>query len=472
MSLRLRLLALVAGLAIVALIAVETATYFALRSFLYSQIDHTVRTSVEVVGDTLASGRSLNSLDLQTLVSTTPGLYIGDLGPNRQIQWHALGIATGATPGAPPALTHIGPVSDSEQGPPITVAAQHSDFQYRVAVEPIGTSQAILIAAPMEGINETLDRLLAIELVVSGIAIAGVLAAGAWLISVSLRPLSRIERTASAIAAGDFSRRAEGARTNTEVGRLALAFNSMITRIEAAFAEQSESERVLRQFVADASHELRTPLTAVRAYAELFERGAKYHPDDLERAMTGIQREAARMSVLVNDLLLLARLDQHPTIVARDVDLVEVTRLAAEASRTIDPDRRVSVIAPDSAIVHGDADALRRILDNLLGNVRAHTPPGTPATVTITVQPAHIRLEVRDEGPGLPPELASHAFERFSRGDASRSRDAGGSGLGLAIVAAIAQAHAGTVAVTSSPGSGACFVVTLPAASPPAQGQD
>ena len=363
-------------------------------------------------------------------------------------------------------------MSDTEQGPPFTVGAQRSELQYRVAVEPIGTSQAILLAAPMEGINETLNRLLAIELVVSGIAIAGVLAAGAWLIAVSMRPLSRIERTAAAIAAGDFSHRAEGARTNTEVGRLALAFNSMITRIEAAFAEQSESERVLRQFVADASHELRTPLTAVRAYAELFERGAKYHPDDLERAMTGIQREAARMSVLVDDLLLLARLDQHPTVVARDVDLVEVTRLAAEASRTIDPDRRVSVIAPDSAIVRGDADALRRILDNLLGNVRAHTPPGTPATVTIAAQPTHIRLEVRDEGPGLPPELASHAFERFSRGDASRSRDAGGSGLGLAIVAAIADAHGGTVAATNAPGSGACFVVTLPAALPPAQDQD
>jgi two-component system OmpR family sensor kinase len=469
-SLRLRLLALVAGLAIVALIAVETATYFELRSFLYSQIDRTVRTSVEVVGDTLASGRSLNSLDLQTLVSTTPGLYIGDLGPNRQIQWHALGIATGAKPGAPPALTHIGPVSDSEQGPPFTVAAQHSDFQYRVAVEPIGTSQAILIAAPMEGINETLDRLLAIELVVSGIAIAGVLAAGAWLISVSLRPLSRIERTASAIAAGDFSHRAEGARTNTEVGRLALAFNAMITRIEAAFAEQSESDRVLRQFVADASHELRTPLTAVRAYAELFERGAKYRPDDLERAMTGIQREAARMSVLVDDLLLLARLDQHPTIVARDVDLLEVANLAVDACRTIAPDRAVTVVAPDPAIVRGDPDALRRILDNLLGNVRAHTPPGTSATVTITAETEHVRLEVSDEGPGLPPELASHVFERFSRGDASRSRDAGGSGLGLAIVAALAEALGGTVAVANIPGSGACFTVTLPAAPVPDAG--
>jgi len=463
-SLRLRLLALVAGLAIVALIAVETVTYVELRSFLYSQIDRTVSSSVEVVGDALAAGQSLNAADLQTLVSTTPGLYIGDLGPNRTVQWHALGVAKGSAPAPPPQLAHLGPVSDTDKGTPVTVNAQHGELQYRVAVEPIGTSQAILLAAPMASINQTLNQLLTIEIVVSGIVIACVLAVGAWLIAVSLRPLSRIERTASAIAAGDFSRRVEDARPNTEVGRLSLAFNSMITRIEAAFAEQSESERVLRQFVADASHELRTPLTAVRAYSELFERGAKYHPDDLERAMTGIQREAARMSVLVDDLLLLARLDQHPTMLARDVDLVEIANLAADASRTIDPARQITMVAPDAAFVRGDPDALRRILDNLLGNVRAHTPPGTAATVTVTAEPAHIRLEVRDEGPGLPPELSSHAFERFSRGDASRSRDAGGSGLGLAIVAAIAEAHGGTVDVTSAPGEGACFTVILPAA--------
>ncbi len=463
MSLRLRLLALVAGLAIVALIAVETVTYLELRSFLYSQIDRTVSTSVEVVGDAVGTRQPLNPTNLETLVSTTPGLYVGDLGPGRQIQWRALGVAKGATAAAPPALARLGKIADTDQSGPITVAATHGDLQYRVAVEPIGSSQAILLAAPLDAVDDTLHRLLAIELIVSGIAIACVLAAGAWLIAVSLRPLARIERTASAIAAGDFSRRAQGARTTTEVGRLALAFNSMITRIEAAFAEQSESERVLRQFVADASHELRTPLTAVRAYAELFERGAKYHPEDLERAMTGIQREAARMSVLVDDLLLLARLDQHPTMAAREVDLVAIVQLAAEASRTIDPARRVSVIAPAHAVVRGDPDALRRVLDNLLGNVRAHTPPGTPATVSVRVDDAHVRLEVRDEGPGLPPELAAHAFERFSRGDGSRSRDAGGSGLGLAIVAAIAEAHDGTVALANLPGSGACFTITLPA---------
>ncbi len=469
MSLRLRLLALVAGLAIVALIAVEAVTYAELRSFLYSQVDRTVSTSVELVGDAVGTQRPLNPSSVEALVSTTPGLYVGELGPSRKIEWRALGVPRGQAPPPPPALTRLIARTDSDAPGPTTVGATHGDLQYRVAIEPIGTSQALLLAAPLDGVNDTLNRLLAIELVVSAIAVAGVLGAGAWLIAVSLRPLSRIERTASAIAGGDFSRRAEGARASTEVGRLALAFNSMISRIEAAFAEQSESERVLRQFVADASHELRTPLTAVRAYAELFERGAKHHPDDLERAMAGIQREAARMSVLVDDLLLLARLDQHPTMAAREVDVVAIAHLAAEASRTIDPRRRVTVVAPHAALVWGDPDALRRVLDNLLGNVRAHTPAGTAATITVAEDGAHVRLEVCDEGPGLPPELASHAFERFSRGDQSRSRDAGGSGLGLAIVAAIAEAHSGTVALTSAPGHGACFVVTLPAAPDAAQ---
>jgi len=468
-SLRLRLLALVAGLAIVALIAVEAVTYTELRSFLYSQVDRTVSTSVELVGDTVGTQKPLNPSNVEALVSTTPGLYVGELGPDRQIEWRALGVPRGQTPPPPPALTRLIARTDSDALGPTTVGATHGDLQYRVAIEPIGTSQELLLAAPLDGVNDTLHRLLAIELVVSAIAVAGVLGVGAWLIAVSLRPLSRIERTASAIAAGDFSRRAQGARSSTEVGRLALAFNTMIARIEAAFAEQSESERVLRQFVADASHELRTPLTAVRAYSELFERGAKYHPEDLERAMAGIQREAARMSVLVDDLLLLARLDQHPTMAAREVDLVAIAHLAADASRTIAPRRRVTVVAPHAALVWGDPDALRRVLDNLLGNVRAHTPPDTAATVTVAEDGTHVRLEVCDEGPGLAPELASHAFERFSRGDASRSRDAGGSGLGLAIVAAIAEAHGGTVALTSAPGQGACFVVTLPAAPGAAQ---
>lgn len=462
MSLRLRLLALVTGLAIVALLAVDTVTYFQLRSSLYRQTDRTVSASAEIVGDAVGSGKQIKPTELETLVSATAGLYIGQLQPDRTVRWHHLGVPRGTTPAPPPSLDHVGPINDREATTPFTVDATEGDLQYRVAIEPVGTQDAILLATPLDGVNNTLNQLLIIELVVSGIAIAGVLLVGAWLIRVSLRPLARIERTATAIAGGDLTRRVPNPRGNTEVGRLALAFNSMINRIDAAFAEQSESERVLRQFVADASHELRTPLTAVRAYAELFERGAKYHPDDLERAMSGIQRETARMSVLVDDLLLLARLDQHPAMAARDVDLVEITHLAADASGMIAPDHRVTVDAPASVVVRGDPDALRRILDNLLGNVRAHTPAGTSAWITVIDDHESVTLEVRDDGPGLPPDLVAHVFERFSRGDSSRSRDAGGSGLGLAIVAALAEAHGGSVDVSSPPGSGACFRVTLP----------
>jgi two-component system, OmpR family, sensor kinase len=465
MSLRLRLLALLAGLAIVALLVVEAVTYVQLRAFLYDQIDRTVATSAEIVGDSLGANAAIGKGHLEALVSTTPGVYVGELQGDRTIRWQPLGVPKGGSPAAPPALTHLGPVTDRDARHPVTVSAASGELQYRVAVEPVGTAHAVLFAAPLDGVNDTLNRLLAIELAVSAVAIAGVLVAGAWLIGVSLRPLSRIERTASAIAGGDMTRRVPDATRTTEVGRLALAFNAMITRIDAAFAEQAESERVLRQFVADASHELRTPLTAVRAYAELFERGAKYHPDDLERAMSGIERETARMTVLVDDLLLLARLDQHPTMTARDVDLVGIARLAADASLMIDATHHVAVDGSDAAIVRGDPDALRRVVDNLLGNVRAYTPPGTSARVTVADGPEVVVLTVEDDGPGIPADLLEHVFERFSRADASRSRNAGGSGLGLAIVAAIADAHGGTVGAANADGhrGGARFTITLPA---------
>lgn len=463
MSLRLRLLVLLAGLAIAALAAVETATYLQLRSFLYQQVDHTVSSSAELVGDSVDGKTDLSQDRLQALVSATPGLYVGVLGPGRAVRWQALGVTEHARPAPPPALARLPVVADTDAAGPSTVGATSGDGQYRVAVEPIGAENAVLLAAPLDGVNDTLNRLLLVELIVSSIAIVGVLAVGAWLIRVSLRPLARIERTATAIAAGDLAQRVPDPRAGTEVGRLALAFNAMISRIDAAFAEQAESERVLRQFVADASHELRTPLTAVRAYAELFDRGARYRPDDLERAMLGIEREAARMSVLVDDLLLLARLDQHPTMTARDIDLSDVARLAADSSQMIDPSHPVEVSGDNTAVVRGDPDALRRLVDNLLGNVRAHTPPGTHTRIAVSSTDAMITVTVSDDGPGIPEDLIDHAFERFSRADASRSRDAGGSGLGLAIVAAIADAHGGHVAVENVVGAGARFTLTLPA---------
>jgi two-component system OmpR family sensor kinase len=282
-------------------------------------------------------------------------------------------------------------------------------------------------------------------------------------VRLSLRPLDAIGATAAAIAGGELSRRIELADGRTEVGRLGLALNAMLAQIETAFKAREASERKLRRFVADASHELRTPLTAVRAYAELFTRGAASRPDDLERSMTGITRESERMSLLVEDLLLLARLDEGRPLVQEPVALNEVVREAVETARMVDPDRPLDAEV-ESVDVVGDRERLRQIVDNLLANVRSHTPSATPVHVRLSRAGSSARVTVADEGPGMTGEQAAHAFERFYRADESRARASGGVGLGLSIVAAVAEAHGGAVSVESTPGEGSSFHIDIPLA--------
>jgi two-component system OmpR family sensor kinase len=235
----------------------------------------------------------------------------------------------------------------------------------------------------------------------------------------------------------------------------------MLGQIEAAFEARAASERRLRRFVADASHELRTPLAAVRAYAELFTRGAAERPDDLARSMQGITRESERMSLLVDDLLLLARLDEGRPLEAQPVQLDEVVAEAVETATTVDPDRPVSFEAEPTPVV-GDRERLRQIVDNLLANVRSHTPPASPVRVRVGSHERHAVVEVADSGPGFADGDARRVFERFYRTDTSRSRASGGVGLGLSIVAAVAEAHGGTASARSTPGEGATFTITLP----------
>lgn len=449
MSLRARLLTVVVSLTAVGLIVAGIATYASLRSFLVDRVDRTVTAGSQAIERSLERGRP-GPRGFDTLGAANPGIYIGSVDAGDVIRWAPIGTRPGETPLPQPDLSVERAKAAAARGEPFTVAAVSGGTRFRVRLEPLGVGHQILIvAAPLDEVDDTLHQLLVVELVVAGSVLLATLLAGLWLVRVGLRPLGRIEVTAAAIAGGDLSQRVHDDDPRTEVGRLGGALNTMLGQIEEAFDERTASEQRLRRFVADASHELRTPLAAVRAYAELFDRGARERPDDLERAMTGIQRESRRMGLLVDDLLLLARLDQGRPLERKPVSLVAVASDAVEAARMLDPDRAIDLDAPDPVEVEGDRERIRQILDNLLANVRAHTPAGTPATVRVVCEGDLAVVEVIDSGQGLSDDQLAHAFERFYRGDSSRSRDAGGAGLGLAIAAAIAESHAGSAEVAN-----------------------
>jgi two-component system OmpR family sensor kinase len=458
MSLRTRLVLVLGTLAVVGLLAADVATYAALDSFLVGRVDQTATASANVLTDTLRHRGVLGPRDVEQLSLTIPGAYV-------QLRLNGKPVPEGSAP----APTASGEILPSPELPSsisttryVTVGATSGNTEYRVRASPLAQGYTLVLAAPLNETRSTLHRLLLIELLVSLGVVAAVVGVGLWLVRLGLRPLARIEETAGAIAAGDLSRRIEGTDERTEVGRLGSALNAMLGHIERAFSERAASEARLRRFIADASHELRTPLSAVSAYAELFRRGARDRPDDLERAMSGIEREAARMAVLVDDLLLLARLDQGRPLERKRVDLTELVGEAVDAARAVDPARPLELEAPDSLVVPGDPGRLRQVVDNLLANVRAHTPADAGATVRVARENGDAIVEVADQGSGLTAEQADRVFDRFYRGDPSRSRDAGGSGLGLSIVAAVTVAHGGEVSVRSDNGSGATFRVRLP----------
>jgi two-component system, OmpR family, sensor kinase len=339
----------------------------------------------------------------------------------------------------------------------------------RVSRQPDGS--ILIIGRSLQSIEDTRERLLVVLLTASAgaVLVAGLL--GAWLVRVGLRPLTAVERAASEISDVDLDRRVPGDGTSTEVGRLATAINHMLDRLQGAMNQREqdvvslqESESRMRQFVADASHELRTPITATAAYAELFERGAKDRPDDLERAMTGIRSETSRMADLVEDLLLLARLDEQRPITRTPVDLAAVAFESVDAATAVAPDRPVRLRVDDVTVVIGDPSRLRQVLDNLLANVRTHTPPATACSLTVRREGDEAVVIVADEGPGMNPGDAARAFDRFHRADTSRTRASGGSGLGLSIVAAIVAAHDGSVAMSSAPGTGTTVTIRIPIA--------
>jgi len=352
-------------------------------------------------------------------------------------------------------------------GKVITVRAKDgSGLRYRaVAIPSRFGGGTTVVAIPLRDVSQTLDRLLLIEaLVIGGVLL--LLGIGAWfVVGIGLRPLERMGRTAGAIAGGDMSHRVSPATEKTEIGRLGLSLNAMLSRLEEAFAERQASEDRLRRFLADASHELRTPLASIRGYAELLRIGAAGDLDDQHRAMARIEDEAARMGVLVEDLLTLARLDEIRAPLHEDVDMASLAGDAVDDARVTAPDRTIDVHTDGPAPVVGDPLLLRQVLANLMRNALVHTPPGTAIEVSVKRDGEEQVLEVRDHGPGLPT-ADGDPFERFWRAEGGRERGRGGAGLGLAIVAGIVDAHGGRVAAADAPGGGASLTVRLPAELP------
>jgi two-component system, OmpR family, sensor kinase len=366
---------------------------------------------------------------------------------------------------------------------PFTVPAVSGGGHWRVGVQRAAAQnfgQVLAVRAiSLNDVDGTVGRLVLLEVLVGTAVLVLLGGVGFLVIRRSLRPLGEVEATAAEIAAGDLSRRVPERDPRTEVGRLSQAFNAMLGQIETAFRarEASESsalasEHRMRRFVADASHELRTPLTSIRGFAELYRQGGVPSGEELDRVMRRVEDEAARMGLLVEDLLLLARLDQQRPIELAPVDLIGVLGDVVHDTRVLAPDREISLsIEGDAApVVLGDEDRLRQVVTNLVSNAITHTPNGSPVAVGLAVGPGlgagTALVSVTDHGPGMSEEARGKVFERFYRADPSRTRAAGGSGLGLSIVAALVAAHGGRVGVQSALGSGSRFLVELPLMDP------
>ncbi|MET7680186.1 HAMP domain-containing sensor histidine kinase [Streptomyces sp. NPDC005423] len=330
---------------------------------------------------------------------------------------------------------------------------------YRVTAVRLKDGSCVLMATSTEALHTGMGKALRLDLAFGTLLIALL----AWLTMLSLRrrllPLEAMVETSSAIAEGDLTRRVPSSHHPTqEVEQLRVALNSMLHQVESAYRTREQTAAQLRRFVADASHELRTPLSAIRGYLQLYDKGMLTEPDERRRAWDRMNAEADRMGRLVDELLLLARLDQRPELRFRNVDVSRLVRDAAEDLRVQQPERPITVGADGSLLVRADESGLRQVLGNLLGNVRTHTPAGVPVRLGVERADGLVRLSVADQGPGLAEEDASRIFDRFFRAGGGA-----GSGLGLAIVQGVVQAHGGEVTVRTAPGEGLAVTVTLPA---------
>jgi two-component system, OmpR family, sensor kinase len=484
--LRVKLVAAVLALVTVALVVIGVASAVEMHRYLIARTDSELDEAASVVDISPPSPQDRGPYLLPV------NFYVAsaDVHGNFTRHYHPQSIKE--SDDLPQVTIDLGRL-DQIDGKHFTTLSVDGQTRWRmlVRVDP-RTEIVLIIGEPLSNVDDAVGRLIGTELLVGTGVLLLLAAIGVAIVRVSLRPLEEIEHTAAAIAAGDLTRRVPEDDPATEVGRLARALNAMLAQIEGAFRARAASERRarrseerMRQFVADASHELRTPLTSIRGFAELYRQGAAREPEQIAGLLKRVEDEAARMGLLVEDLLLLARLDQERPLQLAPVPLRVVATDAVAAGRAVAPDRDVALeVAPDAGplVVLGDEARLRQVVDNLVSNALTHTPAGTPVTVRLRAEEGTAVLEVADQGPGLPPEHAERVFERFYRVDKARTRRAArdaergpvpeggpahsGTGLGLAIVAALVAAQDGTVEVDSVPAGGATFRVRLPLALP------
>jgi two-component system OmpR family sensor kinase len=528
--LRTKLITAVLALVIMALLAISIASVTMLRGYVTTQHDGRLQAVLVAVDEG-------GIVPFAGLAGQVPGseIIVGNQPPGEQLVWAPNGYPKYGGAGGQEPLPQL-PTSKhwaaSVSGTLITAPAQSGPTSWRVIGQPIkdpisGKPATLIVAIPLGNVGAMTRQLAVFDLIVGGVIVVVLAAVGVAVVRSNLRPLDDIEMTAGQIAKGHLNHRIPERDPRTEIGSLGRSLNTMLSQIETAFHAQEESEQAaheseerMRRFIADASHELRTPLTTIRGFAEYYrQRGGVtggrevredqnpvsrtngaapvsandysaegLTPEELDRIMQRLEAEAARMGLLVEDLLQLARLDQQRPLDMAPVDLLTLAADAVQDARIVAPDRPIDLqVAPGAAfLVEGDEQRLRQVIANLVNNALTYTPPATPVRVKIasgTLTPPvkgagtpgsavpAVVLDVEDDGPGMTAEQARRVFERFYRADQARNRASGGTGLGLAIVAGLVAAHGGTVSVRTAPGQGADFQVKLPL-SPDAQVDD
>lgn len=468
-SLRSQLVAIIMGLLLLALAATGAGTLTLVKSYLQGQVDDKLKAAVALAQDQqsfdkLAQPNPSTPTDTAVPTDYSLTLYVPGLEP----------YPFGGSQSDRPAIANITAAEAKLRGNSPFQVKGTAGTNWRVVaigVTANGQNGVVIIGLPLTPVDKVMEHAV---LVVVGVGLLTLVLAffiATWTVARSFRPLAKVEKTAAAIAAGDLSRRVEVDNPHTEVGRLGGSLNAMLAHIEASFAARAASEGRMRRFAADASHELRTPLVTIRGFSELYRHGALATKEDVAMAMGRIESEAKRMGSMVEDLLMLARLDEQRPLQLKPVDLQLLAHDAVVDTKASSGDRTITLTglddaSPTAAPVQGDEAKLRQVIGNLVGNALRYTPEGSPIELAVGVRNTPSGsvsvIEIRDHGPGIPETETNKIFERFYRADTSRTRETGGSGLGLAIVAAIVGSHGGTVQVAETDGGGATLVVSLP----------